>query len=134
MKRKAILIIVLGASASLLGCSDGGIERHDLYGTVTYKGQPVPAGKVSFRPDRSKGGTGPAGFGRIWDGEYDTSDTGKGPVAGPVEVMIEGAVSKEPMSAQMFPIYRTTIDVDGDTVEFNFEVPEQPAVKKRKRR
>lgn len=133
MKQPASLAIIIAALIFLPGCGDGGIERHDLYGTVTFNGQPVPAGRVSFRPDRSKGGTGPAGFGQIWDGEYSTGDTGKGPVAGPVEVIIQGAVSKEPMSAALFPVYRTTIDVNGEVSEFNFEVPEQPQVTRRRR-
>ncbi|QDT69077.1 hypothetical protein MalM25_20040 [Planctomycetes bacterium MalM25] len=115
----------------VLGCGKGGIERHDLHGAVTYRGEPIPAGVISFRPDRSRGGTGPSGFGTILDGEYSTGVSGRGAVAGPVEVMIEGATSKKPMSPALFPIYKTTIDVDGDTLEFDFEVPEQTMKRKR---
>ncbi|MEQ8211572.1 MAG: hypothetical protein RH917_17230 [Lacipirellulaceae bacterium] len=115
------------------GCSDGGIDRHDLHGNVTFKGQPVPYGMISFRPDRKKGGSGPSGFAIIDSGAYDTSGTGKGAVSGPVEVMIEGAVSKQPMAEELFPIYRTTIEVDEGSAEFDFEVPESTTQNKRRR-
>lgn len=133
MRHKASLPICLAALVALAaGCGGDGLNRLDLTGQVTYKGQPVPYGTISFRPDHSKGGTGPTGFARIEDGQYDTSGEGKAAMVGPVKVFIEGAVSKEPMAASLFPMYRTSIDVNGEKDQFDFEVPEGPPQKKRR--
>ncbi|QDS98503.1 hypothetical protein [Adhaeretor mobilis] len=132
--RKISLAAVLAVLLSTLGCGGDGLDRHDLSGMVTFKGAPVPAGSISFRPDQSKGGSGPTGYAKIEDGEFSTYGTGKGAMTGPVKVMIEGAVSKKPMSARLFPIYKTDIEVSGDKTEFDFEVPEQAARVKQKQR
>ncbi|QDS98485.1 hypothetical protein [Adhaeretor mobilis] len=124
MNRRSSLAITLLCTILALGCNDGGLERHDLYGKVTFKGEAVPFGTISFRPDRSKGGTGPAGFARILDGEYSTSSSGKGSVAGPVVVLIEGSAENKPLSPSLFPNYKTNIEVSGDSYEFDFNVPE----------
>ncbi len=72
-----------------LGCGGDGTNR--VTGTVTFKGAPVPAGKIYFIPDASKGNTGPTGFADIKDGKYDTGIKGsRGSVAGPVVIAIEG--------------------------------------------
>jgi hypothetical protein len=72
-----------------LGCGSKGVYR--VSGKVTFKGQPVPAGKIYFIPDGSKGNTGPTGFADIKNGEYDTSASGgRGVVEGPVVIAVEG--------------------------------------------
>jgi hypothetical protein len=43
---KAGLLLLLGSIIS--GCSNNGRERATVSGTVSYKGKPLPAGKVSF--------------------------------------------------------------------------------------
>lgn len=117
----AAALITLAAA----GCGDSGVKRHDLYGEVTFKGEPVPFGSIAFRPDRSKGGSGPSGFAQIIEGEYSTRQSGKGSVSGPVIVMIEGQVANKPLSPALFPAYKTNIDVSAGS-EVNFEVPSQP--------
>ncbi len=125
--QRAFLLIAMVISISAIGCSDGGVPRNNLAGTVTYEGKPVPAGRIMFRPDRSKGGKGPAGFAQIVDGKYDTSSSGKGAITGPVEVSIEGFVSNQPLAPAMFVPYKTTTDVSGDAEEVDFVVPEGTA-------
>lgn len=71
-----------------LGCGDKGVYR--VSGKVTFQGKPVPAGKVYFVPDGSKGNTGPTGFADIKNGEYDTDSGGQGAPPGPVVIAVEG--------------------------------------------
>ncbi len=123
MFRNISLASAIVFSFVTLGCGGDGLDRHDLYGKVTYQGKPVPYGSISFRPDYSKGGSGPTGFAKVEDGEYNTGNTGKGAIAGPVQVFIEGAVSKEQTPAALFPIFKTTIEVTGEVDQFDFEVP-----------
>jgi hypothetical protein len=69
-----------------VGCGDAGTgpSRHRISGAVTFDGKPVPAGTIYFEP-----ASGPAGSARIINGQYDTN-SGKGTVGGPHNVMIEG--------------------------------------------
>jgi len=84
MARGAALLLV----AAAVGCGGGGVHR--VSGTVKFKDQPVPAGKVYIFPDASKGNTGPSGFADIKNGSFDTAYGGKGAVAGPVVFAVEG--------------------------------------------
>lgn len=103
-----------------------------MEGNVTYKGEPVPAGQVRFEPDRSQGGTGPVGFANIVDGKYSTREFDKGPVAGPVRVSIEGVKSAEPFAPLLFPPYHTTVDLEDDKWDLDFEVPVQAKSKSKR--
>lgn len=124
MLRRNIVLATLAVLTATLGCNDGRVKRYSLHGNVVYQGQPVPFGTITFRPDRSKGGAGPAGFARIVDGEYSTWESGKGSVLGPTEVIIQGAVSDEPMAPALFPMHKTSIEITSDTDEVDFTVPE----------
>ena len=124
MKRRYCVAVAVLLSLAAQGCGGSGLDRQNLYGRVTYKGEPVPFGSIAFRPDRSKGGKGPAGFAQIVEGEYSTKSSGKGSVTGPVIVMIEGQVANKPLSPALFPTYKTSIDVTPDTDELDFDVPE----------
>ena len=71
------------------GCDRGGVDRVEIFGTVTWKGKPVPMGLVFFTPDAAKGNRGPQGFALIKDGRFDTRfEKSKGTVTGPHTVMI----------------------------------------------
>ena len=68
---RILQFVFLGSMLVALGCSDSGPTLAPLSGTVTFKGQPVPAGYISFTPG--------AGAGRICvvqikDGKYNTAD------------------------------------------------------------
>lgn len=117
------------------GC--GGDNTHRVSGNVNFNGKPVPAGKIYFMPDGSKGNQGATGFADIKDGRYDTSSTGgRGCVSGALIVAIEGQDPSAPGKASkddpevqvktLFPRYETTMDVSGDTQK-DFEVPADAA-------
>jgi hypothetical protein len=73
-----------------LGCGgNAGPRRHEVSGTVSYRGQPVPVGYVSLEPDPTAGNFGPGSMAKIVAGRYRT-DRGRGVVGGPHRVRIIG--------------------------------------------
>lgn len=124
---------ILFIGATVAGCGGSGVDRLNLEGQVTFRESPVPYGRISFRPDTSKGGSGPAGVAVIRNGEYSTKKTGKGAVAGPCIVAIEGLVSDEPLAMPLFKPYKLTIDVSDDVDEMDFDVPAELAFKGKRR-
>jgi hypothetical protein len=81
-------LIAAWLSAAALGC--GGANTIDISGEVKFGGKPIPAGRIYFTPDSSKGNEGPQGFAEITDGKYDTRREGRGAVAGANIVKIAG--------------------------------------------
>jgi len=120
------------ASCFVVGC---GSKTYHVSGKVTFKGAPVPAGRLYFTPDGSKGNkSGGSGFADIKDGNYDTSATGgrglEGP--GPVKVMIEGYDPNAPATRNeksgdevrkpLFPRFETTAEVNDPKTTKDFDV------------
>ncbi|MEX0728487.1 MAG: hypothetical protein WEB58_04925 [Planctomycetaceae bacterium] len=74
------------ATVTLSGCGDSGPERASISGQVTFDGQPVEDGTISFVP---AGDTqGPVSGDRIVNGTY-TIPADKGPVIGSHKVEIK---------------------------------------------
>jgi hypothetical protein len=78
--------------AAIAGCSgDTGPRRYRVQGTVTYDGQPLHFGRISFVPDAAKGTKGPPGYALVREGRFDTNAVnGKGTVPGAIRVLITG--------------------------------------------
>lgn len=117
---------VLGVLSLLLaGC--GGQKSYHVFGTVTYKGKPVPTGQIVFEPDPTAGNKGQPAFAKIKDGHYDTREDGQGMLGGPHLVRIEGRDGiprGELLSGlPLFPEYNTKVDLPQAPGEQNFEVP-----------
>lgn len=123
-----------------LGCGGDGTYR--VSGKVTFKGQPVPAGKIYFMPDGSKGNTGATGFADIKDGQYDTSmRNSRGSVSGPIIIAVEGIdpnappdkpkkgeeVSAEATAKVLFPRYEMAFEMPQASTVKDIEVPADAA-------
>jgi len=67
-----ICCLVLGHSTFIGGCTPAP-KPVQLSGKVTFKGQPVPAGYITFMPDVGNGNRGTTKLIRIKDGVYDSS-------------------------------------------------------------
>jgi hypothetical protein len=120
----------------VLGCGAGNTYR--VSGKVTFKGQPVPSGKIYFFPDGSKNNTGPTGYANIKDGQYDTSDSGgRGAAGGPVIIAVEGIdpsgppakgdSSGEVTAKVLFARYEIAADLPKSASTKDIEVPEEAA-------
>jgi hypothetical protein len=112
-----ILLLVLAA-----GCTkEPGPAQ--LSGTVTFKGQPVPAGWISFTPDAAA----PEGYGgvkvlQIKDGVYDSSKQSPPLIPGPYQVKIAG------FDGVVVPLYGQGKQIF-NPVDDTFTVPEGKATK-----
>ena len=65
-------IVVVPLLLITVGCSPAP-KTVQLSGKVTFKGQPVPAGYITFMPDVGNGNSGSTKLLRIKDGIYDSS-------------------------------------------------------------
>src|SRR6478672_4234893 len=83
--RRGILPFVL---LFALGC--GGGQGAEVWGEVTFDGKPVPAGRIYFNPDFTKGNDGPQGYAPIKDGKFDTRHEGQAAAGGPTVVVVKG--------------------------------------------
>ena len=125
--KQICLVMLLSPLLLLFGCDRGGIERITVSGEVTYNGQPVPGGIVIFRPNSTKGNSGPQGHAKIANGKYTTTD--KGSVSGPQIVEIHGySTAAGPQGDSLFPpllfpTYFTEADISAESTAINFEVP-----------
>jgi hypothetical protein len=124
----------LAASAAILalaaGCSSSEQKKIPLSGKVTFKGQPVPAGYISFMPDASQGGKGEVRVVQIQDGVYDSSkEKDPGVYPGPTIIRIAGFDGKPerlyPQGKQIFNAYEIRDTLAGDSRDF--EVPASAA-------
>lgn len=113
-----------------IGC--GGGDGNRLTGNVTFEGKPVPAGKVYFNPDGSKGNTGSSGYADIVDGKYDTGAAGgRGAPTGAVIIIVEGNdpsgapvdASSEIGTKRLFSGYETTADIAAGVATHDIDVP-----------
>ena len=118
--------VALGAALALLaGCSSDP-PMAQLSGTVTFKGQPVPAGWISFTPEAGKGSVRVC---QIRDGVYDSSKEGEpGIFPGKNLVRIAGFDGKKvPLWGQGKQIFNPVddeIDIPAGSSTRDFVIPE----------
>ncbi|QDS99074.1 hypothetical protein HG15A2_23640 [Adhaeretor mobilis] len=123
--RKGLVSAVL--VFALVGCvGEEGIPRYNIRGTVTFKGAPVPAGTVRFRPESKSGRDAPSGYALIQQGQYDTALTKRGTIGGQQIVEIRGfdgnTAPEMPMGSPLFDGYQTQVDLPTNSTEMDFEV------------
>ena len=120
-------------SSLLIGC--GGDKGGRVSGRVTFKGQPVPAGKVYITPDSSKGNSGQPGFADIKDGNYDTAAAGsQSAPMGAVVFTVEGIDPNPPPGAEpdvnttvLFSGYEQKVDLPASASVQDIDVPAEAA-------
>jgi hypothetical protein len=127
--RKLLVIAVSLAAAQLaIGCSSKP-KPAQISGKVTFKGQPVPAGWISFTPEVASGGNGPVKVYQIKDGVYDSSKENQpGLYPGTYLIKIAGFDGKKiPFYGQGKQIFNPVDDkytVPPDTSTKDFVIPE----------
>lgn len=135
-RSRVVVLVVLGWVVLLGpagGCGGGSGNR--VSGKVTFKGQPVPAGKVYFAPDTSKGNSGATGYADIKDGAYDTSATeGQGAPTGAVIISVDGFDPTPPPGAdpevtmtKLFTGYQKAVELPAGGSVQDIDVPAEAA-------
>jgi hypothetical protein len=116
---------------ALTSCSGQPSGRVDVWGTVKFKNQPVPAGLIVINPDLSKGNDGPQGLAEIRDGKFDTRPLDKGAPSGPVIFMIDGfdgvAQGDATSGKPLFMGYKVQLELPKAASEQNIDVPDSAA-------
>ena len=138
MSARARVVILMALGCVVLlgpagGCGGGSGNR--VSGKVTFKGQPVPAGKIYFTPDTSKGNKGATGYADIRDGAYDTSATdGQGAPAGAVIISVDGFDPTPPPGAEpdvtmtkLFAGYQKPVELPAGGSVQDIDVPPEAA-------
>ncbi len=90
LARPALATLIAGALGAIpLGCGSSGPEMASVHGKVTYNGQPVPKGTVSFQSTAPEGGRNATGMINP-DGTYtlQTENPGDGAQLGEYRVAI----------------------------------------------
>ena len=88
----ALIAVAATALATTAGCTGSSPEQYQVSGTVTYAGQPVPAGAIYFEPVAA-GPVAASGYGLIRDGTFSTQP-GRGAPPGRCTVRIRGGDGK----------------------------------------
>jgi hypothetical protein len=123
MRRIAIAAFVAVVAT---GCGTaGGDGNAQVRGTVTFKGKPVPRGRVYFDVDQTKHPGGQQGYADIADGRYDTARGGKPPSAGAMVIRVEGLhpPAADGTHALLFVPYELRADLPAGRTEKNIDVP-----------
>jgi hypothetical protein len=131
----ARFLFTIGCLA-VVGCNNGP-KRVDVSGDVTFDGKPLPAGRIFFNPDFTKGNDGPQGYAEIKNGKYNTRTNGKGACGGATVVKIEGyqaGAGDKPgfVGPKLFNEYETKLDLPLETCNRNFDVPASAAANLKK--
>jgi len=125
--RTCVIALTLALGLGAGGCGPSGPPRFQVSGTVTFGGQPVPAGVIYFDPDVTKGHDGPQGYAQIKDGHYDTRQEGKPVTPGPHVVRIQGFDGKSanelPLGQPLFPQAQQNRDMPAADSTQDFSIP-----------
>jgi hypothetical protein len=128
-----MILGVLSASLFCLVIGCGGDKTYRVSGKVTFKGQPLPAGRIYFMPDTKAGNKGASCFADIKNGAYDTASSGgRGSSGGAMTVRIEGWDPSQPQKSEkggesspkaLFTPYQTNADLPKEDATKDFDVP-----------
>jgi len=117
------IVIPLILLLSFAGCSSKP-KPSQLSGKVTFKGQPVPAGYVSFAPDVESGNLGQMRVFQIKDGVYDSAkDNPPGINPGKYMVRIAG------FDGVKIPRYGQGKQIFNEVTDLYIEVPQGETTK-----
>ena len=117
-------------TALLVGCGKRGSDAlYEISGSVTFAGQPVPAGRIVFEPDEAQGAAGMVSIADIENGIYRTRPR-RGFGGGPCRVTIygtDGTMPTEEKDTSLFRPWQTTIDLPREACRLAFDVPADAA-------
>ena len=120
IRHTSLGLLACGLMFACLGCSEStGDQRYDISGTVTFQGNPVQEGSISFVPQGAEKKA--SGFATIENGKFDTSLGGRGHAGGPHEVQITAA-SSDGQSRPPFPTYKKVEDLPNESTSLDFDV------------
>lgn len=128
MNQSAFSVLFLVLTAALLGCGPSGPKKYSVQGKVTFDGEQIPKGNISFVPLDSSGCTAAT---KIVDGNYATeARTGKYKVViqasreyGPVIPSMGERARRHyiPRKFNLDTTLNALVEPEDNTFEFNLE-------------
>jgi hypothetical protein len=117
-------------TAAVVGCGKRDSDAlYEISGSVTFAGQPVPAGRIVFEPDEAQGAAGMVSIADIENGIYRTRPR-RGFGGGPCRVTIygtDGTMPTEEKDTSLFRPWQSTIDLPREACRRAFDVPADAA-------
>ncbi len=117
-------------TAAVVGCGKRDSDAlYEISGSVTFAGQPVPAGRIVFEPDEAQGATGMVSIADIQNGSYRTRPR-RGFGGGPCRMTIygnDGTMPTEEKDTSLFRPWQSTIDLPHEACRRDFDVPADAA-------
>jgi hypothetical protein len=121
---------MLLAFCAAIGCGQKSADNSvHCRGRVTFRGTPIPKGRIEFIPDVAKGNRGSAGYALIDAGAFDTRSGGRAATPGPNTIRVQGfdgvpvAIEGGENGRSLFELYEKPQQIDDDTAELKIEVP-----------
>lgn len=118
----------------LLGCGEPAAQRYHVSGRITWDGQPLKAGYITFNPDSTKGNTGPQGIALIADGVFDTRlKGGRGVSPGDQILDVSGydgmnTTEDSPLGRLVFVGYKRAESINNDNFNLDIEIPKNAVI------
>jgi hypothetical protein len=131
------------AAFLVMGCGGESFPRHRVSGTVTYGGEMVERGSITFNPTESVGKIAPSGTAKIENGKFETTRD-QSPTTGRyiVRVVVHDMnvireMEKNPKkefvgTLNRVPPYEVTIEIPPPAGQLNIDVPAASSPGKRK--
>jgi hypothetical protein len=127
--RRALSVLLLAVLFAAVGCEQKK-PRYHVWGKITWQGQPIPAGSITFDPDITAGADGPQGFAIIKNGEYDTrKEGGLAPAGGKYVARVyatDGIAGPELPNGR--PLFRERLipkELPKEDAEIDIDIPRQ---------
>lgn len=126
----ALVAVTLCAfsGAVFSGCQQNDVRRFRVSGRVTFDGKDLPAGRIYFEPDSSRGNSGASGYAEIVEGRFDTDKNGKGSIGGPMVVRVNGYEKPTSLSDESSPVrtyvrdYEERVELPKNATEWNVTI------------
>ncbi len=123
MLRPFGLFLIAAFAIGLVGCDPPRTVFH-VSGQATYRGQPIPRGRICFDPT---GGGSEQGIAEIVDGRFDTEQSDLGITGGKYVVRVQGfdgiGGDELPWGQPLFNEYEMMAELKAEDQKFNVEVP-----------
>ena len=135
----ALVAVTLCAfsGAVLSGCQQNDVRRFRVSGRATFDGKDLPAGRIYFEPDSSRGNSGASGYAEIVEGRFDTNKNGKGSIGGPMIVRVNGHEKPKSLNDESSPArtyvrdYEERVELPKSATEWNVAIPKEHGEKSR---
>jgi hypothetical protein len=111
------------------GCQQNDVRRFRVFGRATFDGKDLPAGRIYFEPDSSRGNSGASGYAEIVEGRFDTDKNGKGSIGGPMIIRVNGHEKPTSLNDESSPVrtyvrdYEERVELPKGATEWNVAIP-----------